>query len=237
MFEAENMTSNTIDVVANSYLYPNNGWILGNTMTVNGTSSVGVINNKIAGPSAYRFNHLSFNSSIPLGSVNGSAYAAGKFDIDIANYQWVSMNDDAQLVLVFSLDFDYTGTDGKMASENVTKHGSRTANVLGAFFSINSTAMAGPGNNVSTDVSLNYPSDFTTSNVVDISSQDVYVIFDHFDVNLHHDPEFGFGSGPGNSYIWIIIIVVVVIAIIVIILIAVIGFVLVRRRRRSYDAF
>jgi len=241
LFEAENMTSSTINFVANSDTYPATGWNFGTPMTVNASSSVGVINNNPTGPSnpngLYRFNHLSFNSSVPLGSVNGSAYAAGKFDIDIENYQWVSMNEEAQLVLVFSLDYEYNGAEGALTAENITQHGSRTANVLGSFFSINSTAMGGPGKNVTTDVSLKYPSSFSTSTVSDIGTQDIYVVFDHFDNDLHHDPEFGFGQGPGNSYIWIIIIVVVVIAIIVIILIAVIGFILVRRRRRSYDAF
>jgi hypothetical protein len=120
---------------------------------------------------------------------------------------------------------------------NLTSHGSRTIDFGGAYFSINTTAMGGPGLNETVDVSIKMASDVNASHVVSFYSHSVYVVYNRFDTNLNHDPEFGFGDGPGPSYIWIIIIVVVVIAIIVIILIAVIGFILVRRRRRSYDAF
>jgi hypothetical protein len=231
MWEIENTTN--FDLVENSYYQPRDGWQINDAGKVNNSQMVTVTTDK-AGPQKL-FDNLKFSTQVPLSPVNGTEYPAGKFNVSISNYKWVSMSPSAQLVLAFTLDYEISQTTPQMP--NLTTHGSRTVDFGGAYFSINTTAMGGPGLNESIDVALKMATSVNSSHVVDYYSRDVYVVYDHFESNLNHDPEFGFGSGPGPSYIWIIIIVVVVIAIIVIILIAVIGFILVRRRRRSYDAF
>jgi len=237
-WETENSTD--YDFVANS-LYPNpmngpyfNGLVLTKGNAVNGSQMVSI--STVAGLNGNRFSSISLNTAVPLGATNATAYPAGKFDIEIQGYKWVSSSSTAQLVLAFAMDYVVNDTMNMMP--NITAHGSRTMDFGGAYLSINSTAMGGPQNpNTSLSVNIKMLSDINASHVPSPLSHNVYIVYDHFDTNMKHDPEFGFGTGPGNSYIWIIIIVVVVIAIIVIILIAVIGFILVRRRRRSYDAF
>jgi len=247
MWETENSTS--FDFVAGSNWYPL-GWpgnaTLGNV--VNNSRQIAYATEDGMNPG--RFDTFSVNTQVPLWAVNGSDYPAGKFNVEITNYEWVSPSDTAQLNVAFLVEYS---VDGAVPNQlyNTSTHGSRTIDFGGAYLSINATAMGGPANNVSIDVAIKIASDITGNSVVqgitpqmpsmqagyyDINHIAV-VTYDHFETNLKHDPEFGFGEGPGNSYIWIIIIVVVVIAIIVIILIAVIGFILVRRRRRSYDAF
>jgi len=244
MWETENGTD-SYDFVDGSVWYPL-GWTnatLGKI--VNNTQQISFATTSGMNPG--HFDSLAFNTQIPMWHhVNTSDYPAGKFDVEISNYEWTSTSDTAQLTLAFVVDYEVDSASPKMPY-NITTHGSRTIDFGGAYISINSTAMGGPATNVSSDVTIKMASALNLNtlqkalqtslyNTID-SNHVAYVIYDHFDTNLKHDPEFGFGIGPGNSYIWIIIIVVVVIAIIVIILIAVIGFILVRRRRRSYDAF
>jgi hypothetical protein len=234
LWEIENGTK--YDLVENSYVkattVPWNftmGELVNNSQTILVSTQSGLLD---------RFDSIALKTHIPMGAVNGSDYPAGKFDVDIKNYKWLSLSDSAQLVLVYKLDYQVDSKTPMMP--NLTTHGSRTIDFSGAYFSINSTAMGGPTTNTSITVAVKM-ADTTNSTQIPanflFNLHNAYVVYDRFDTNLHHDPEFGFGEGPGNSYIWIIIIVVVVIAIIVIILIAVIGFILVRRRRRSYDAF
>jgi len=230
LWEIENGTN--YDLVANSYVEPKNGWMITTGALANNSQALTIMTEANSNP---HFNTIGLKTHVPMGAVNGTEYAAGKFDVDITGYQWQSMSDSAQLVLAFSLDYEVNQKTPTMA--NLTTHGSRTVDFSGAYFSINSTAMGGVKANTSISVAVKMAGDVNASHVPSFYSHNVYVVYDHFESDLHHDPEFGFGSGPGNSYIWIIIIVVVVIAIIVIILIAVIGFILVRRRRRSYDAF
>jgi len=238
MWETENSTD--YDYVGNSYYLPHNGFTVSAGDVVNNTKQITVAT---APNTNHPFDRLALNTRVPLWAVNGSEYPAGKFDVELTNYKWVSASDSAQLILAYVLNYEVEGAYPNTAS-NLSTHGSRTVDFADAYFSINSTAMGGPNTNVSIGVSIKLATDVNTSQLqtgpyslpINVGTV-AYVIYDHFDVNLKHDPEFGFGSGPGNGYIWIIIIVVVVIAIIVIILIAVIGFILVRRRRRSYDAF
>lgn len=233
MFESENGTSSSLSYVAQSFTNVTDGWNKPIAVMGNGTTSVNWTN--MNPEQAYsNFDSISFNSRIPTGAVNGTEYPAGKFDISITGYDWTSMSDDAQLVLVFSLGYEKNTV---VTAGNYSMHGSKTVNLVGGYFGINDTSMAGDSLNETVDVTLKMFSDLTLTAVPYAESTDIYVIYDHFDSRIYHDPEFGFGSGPGSSYIWIIILVVVVIAVIVIILIAVIGFILVRRRRRSYDAF
>jgi len=195
--------------------------------------------------------YLNFTTHVPLNDVgNKTSYPAGKFDINIGNYKWISDDEDAQLVLAFKLSYTKS-VDNSVVNPNVSTSGSDTVQFADAYFSINDTAKAGTtAKNLSQsiDVSLKTASNLNstkipTSIAYSQMSGLVLVVYDNFNVDtkgvsfLNHDPEFGFGSGPSGHYMWIIIIVAVVVAIIVIILIAVIGFVLVRRRRRSYDAF
>jgi len=230
LWEIENGTE--FDLVENSYVEPKNGWMISMAALGNNSQQVSVMTDDHSNP---HMQNIAMTTHVPMGAVNGSDYAAGKFDVEITNYEWQSMSADAQLVLAFSLDYEVNSKTTSMA--NLTTHGSRTVDFSGAYFSINSTAMGGPKLNTSISVTVKMAGDVNASHVPSFYSHNAYVIYDHFQTNLKHDPEFGFGEGPGNSYIWIIIIVVVVIAIIVIILIAIIGFILVRRRRRSYDAF
>jgi len=237
MWESEN--GSDYDLVAKSYWSPSSGWMLSKGNIVNNTQSISFGTVDGQNPN---FNTMTVNTRVPMWAVNGSDYPAGKFDVDIYGYKWYSSSDSAQLILAYSLEYEVNDKTPNHAS-NLTTHGSRTVDFGGAYFSINSTAMGGASSNVSIGVALKLATDLNTSLLQNSYFNQInpgyvaYVIYDHFDTNLKHDPEFGFGEGPGNSYIWIIIIVVVVIAIIVIILIAVIGFILVRRRRRSYDAF
>jgi len=231
MWEAENGTS--YDLVAGSYINIWNGFQVMKGPIANFSQGVYV---QTVAPNL-RFDSFAVNTHIPMNKVNGSEYPAGKFDVEIMNYQWMSST--AQLVLAYSLGYEVNNIAPASVS-NVSTHGSRTIDFNGGYFSINSTAMGGPKANTSISVALKQTEDFNSTQLplnYPNLPRVVYVVYDHFDTSLKHDPEFGFGEGPGNSYIWIIIIVVVVIAIIVIILIAVIGFILVRRRRRSYDAF
>jgi len=234
LWETENSTD--YDLVANSPLPGNFGWNVTKGSLANSSQAVSVMTAK--GQGLGRYDTLAFNTHIPMNAVNGTDYPAGKFDVQISNYKWVSASETAQLVLAFSLEL--LDKDAPQRP-NLTTHGSRTIDFGGAYFSINSTAMGGPNTpNTSLSAMVKLQSDMNSSHIplfLFTNSHSVYLIYDHFETNMMHDPEFGFGAGPGNSYIWIIIIVVVVIAIIVIILIAVIGFILVRRRRRSYDAF
>jgi len=231
MFESENGTSSSLSYVANSYQEVSGGWIWPVPYQSNGSSFVNWTNK---GYGYKNFDSMSFNSRIPMGAINGTEYPAGKFDIEVDGYQWTSMSDEAQLVLVFSLEYE---KQGAIVTGNYSTHGSKTVNLVGSYFSINDTSMAGNSLNETVDVTLKLQSALNVTSVPGVESTDIYIIYDHFDDRIYHDPEFGFGAGPGSSYIWIIILVVVVIAVIVIILIAVIGFILVRRRRRSYDAF
>jgi len=231
MFESENGTASSLSYVANSMTNVTGGWIKPNAVVNNGSSWVNWTNQGYGYPN---FDSISFNSRIPMGPINGTEYPAGKFDIAISGYEWASMSDEAQLVLVFALEYELAGA---ASTGNYSMHGSKTVNLAGGYFSINDTSMAGSSLNETVDVTLKLVGDLNVSTVPSVGSTDIYIIYDHFDSRIYHDPEFGFGSGPGSSYIWIIILVVVVIAVIVIILIAVIGFILVRRRRRSYDAF
>jgi len=177
-----------------------------------------------------RFDSLFLNTSFNTGPADfNNSVAAGMIDVSITGYKWVNGNESTQLVLTWFVNYEYANQpEANLALK--TKAG-KTVDFAGAYFAVNTTAKNG---NMSVDVSLSLASKYT-----DLSSaqQDVYVVYDHFNGDLNHDPEFGFGSGPGSNLLWIIIIVVVIIAILVIILIAVIGFVLVRRRRRSYDSF
>jgi len=238
LWETENSTD--YDFVANSYYVPQSGWTVTLGNIVNNSQEVSF---STAPMTNSRFDKLAVNTHVPLGAVNGSDYPAGKFDVELTNYKWVSMSDSAQLILAYSLEYEVDGATPN-GVKNLSTHGSRTVDFGGAYFSINSTAMGGsPNPNVSIGVAIKLASDVNSTQLNSYQYNSInpgfvsYVIYDHFEANLKHDPEFGFGEGPGNGYIWIIIIVVVVIAIIVIILIAVIGFILVRRRRRSYDAF
>jgi len=238
LWETENSTD--YDFVANSYYVPNFGWTVNKGDIVNNSQQITF---STAPPMNSRFDKLAVNTHVPLWAVNGSDYPAGKFDVELTNYKWVSMSDTAQLIFAYSLEYEYEGATPNNV-KNLSTHGSRTVDFGGAYFSINSTAMGGnPNPNTSIGVAIKLASDVNSTQLITSPYNSInpafvsYVIYDHFETNLKHDPEFGFGEGPGNGYIWIIIIVVVVIAIIVIIVIAVIGFILVRRRRRSYDAF
>jgi len=232
-FEIENVTSTSFDSVANSKFNNPNGWAITNQNFPNMTA-VNWTNAGVAGMKYPNFDSIAFNSRIPLGAVanTNDTFPAGKFDIAVNGYKWSSPNSQ----LAFAFTFQVQATQNGLPMENFTSHGSHTANLFDSYFSINSTANGGEGLNETIDVTLKFATAFTQNSTV-VDPAEIWVIFDHFDDDIYHDPEFGFGSGPGNSYIWIIIIVVVVIAIIVIILIAVIGFILVRRKRRSYDAF
>jgi len=231
-FEIENLTSTSFNLVSNSKFDNTNGWALSSQAGTNVTA-VNWTNAGVTGMKYNNFDSIAFNTRVPLGVVanTNDTFPAGKFDIAVNGYKWTSAT--SQLAFVFSF---VVQSSAGAPMENFTSHGSHTANLLDSYFSINSTANGGVGLNDTIDVTLKFATAFT-QNTTAVNSTDIWVIFDHFDDDIYHDPEFGFGAGPGNSYIWIIIIVVVVIAIIVIILIAVIGFILVRRKRRSYDAF
>jgi len=178
-----------------------------------------------------RFDLLTLNVSVPLGAADlNTSFPAAVIDVSITNYNWMDGNDSTQLVLSWFVQYQYNSPIPDSTINLKTKAG-KTVDFDGAYFSVNTTAKNG---NMSVDVSLELASSYTNASS---SMSDVYVVYDHFDGDLLHDPQFGFGSGPGSSLLWIIIIVVVIIAILVIILIAVIGFVLVRRRRRAYDSF
>jgi len=180
-----------------------------------------------------RYSQLVLNTSFFSGPADfNNSVVAGVIAVNLTNYVWINDNETTQLVFTWYVDYSFnTKEDAEMTPK--TK-GGKTVDFAGAYFSINNSATNVNGSqSLTVDASLSLASKFT-----DVTTdKDVYVAYDHFSGSLTHDPQFGFGSGPGSNLLWIIIVVVVIIAILVILLIAVIGFVLVRRRRRSYDSF
>jgi len=222
IWEADNSDLSNIVAGSNSTL---TGWTCNMGPMVNTTQYYHIF----ADPGNPRFASLFLNTSFNSGPADfNNSVAVGLIDVSIMGYNWVNGNDTTQLVLTWFVDYEYANQQETLKLK--TKAG-KTVDFAGAYFAVNTTAKNG---NMTVDVSLSLASKYTD---LSTATQDIYIVYDHFNGDLLHDPQFGFGSGPGSNLLWIIIIVVVIIAILVIILIAVIGFVLVRRRRRSYDSF
>jgi len=206
-------------------------------LNANGTVHYWVIEAQVG--KGFNYDTFVLNFSVPLGAVNSNSttsYEATDYTVSISNYRWMAPQDQNPS-LVFSYELEYLKMSDSVYSPQATVlnlKSSRNVNFDEAYFAINTTFKSG--------MNLNETSSVYITTAVEIqpnatNKQIIYVVYDTFDTNLMHDPQVGFGSGPGQSLIWVIILVVVIIAIVVIILIAVIGFVLVRRRRRSYDSF
>jgi hypothetical protein len=176
------------------------------------------------------FDSISFVNHINLKDSNETEVPVCKFDVEIANYKWVSTSNDTNLVLVFKL----------MATGNKTELVAKddTVRFGGAYFYIADTAQVsgdkkGEEKDVKVQLLLGGNAD---SNSTDDNNGMIWLIYGHFEGNLVHDPEIGFGSGPASGGLagWAIALIVILVIVIVGAIIA--GAYFYIKKKRSYQS-
>jgi len=189
---------------------------------------------------------LVLNTSIPMGAVkNEKSFSAGQINVQIMGYDWSS--DSSQLV--FSWVVNHTirsemvpiyfplATGGSGMPDVMIKNVSSktTVDFDDAYFSADTTAKESNGTTVGVSLMLNNYSNPSSLGMATFTpySQFVYIVYNHFDNDITHDPEFGIGSGPKSSILLWIVIIVIVVVIVVILVIAAAGFFVWRSRSHS----
>jgi hypothetical protein len=219
----------TLTKDASSYYEPSTGWVFGAKSTSNDVTSFDLQTDD----AIQHFDYLKLSNRFMTSHGNDSGeFPIGKFDITLDGWTWNS--DDARLVIAFQIFANGAGVPAEGAP--LKPLGSKTVDILEAYFSINTTATdMGDDGNRTIDVqfyrAMDVDDTVTNPNLV-------YIVYDHFDGALYHDPEFGFGKGPNSSHFWlvfaIVVILIVIFAGIAVFLVAV--YLIRRRRRQAYAA-
>lgn len=186
---------------------------------------------------------LVLNTSIPIGAVkNEDSFSAGEISVQIMNYDWQS--DSSQLVFSWVVNHTirtemvplaFMSGMPDVTIKNVSSK--TTVKFDDAYFSADTSAKESNGTSIGVSLSLaNFSNPSSLGAAVSTPySQFVYIVYNHFDTDLTHDPEFGIGSGPKSSLLLWIVIIVIVVVIIVILVVAAAGF-FVWRSRSSHKS-
>lgn len=142
-----------------------------------------------------QFSSLTFNNHIKNGTTLNPdnttlSGALLKFDVLINDYKWVSTEEDAKVVLVYS--FTSPGLQAEKKDGRIQ---------LGdAYFNSATTASSFDDPKSATDITV----------TTDFSGNAIWLVYDHWtSAHLVHDPELGFGEEANNNQTLIIVLSVI----------------------------
>jgi hypothetical protein len=177
---------------------------------------------------------MRFDANVPILENNTwpFTYPIYKFNVEIKNYQWQSMSDDALLVFSYTLEKlqlnNQTGA-WEPTPVSLSMYEKRTVNFDEAYFSINSSADVGTtGDQMEVEIMLASTAIANST----ANNSDVYIVYKNFNGYLMHDPEVGFGKGPGFHTLLIFFGVLVVAGVVSVLIISIGALIVITRRKK-----